>query len=90
MWAYLSTHQEALGATSLAALSAAERFRSVLRFSGPLVGYVAGTLVGGFWSPVAGLIIYGLIGVYYLFDHLPSPPAPDPEPGAGRDGAITG
>jgi uncharacterized membrane protein len=90
LWAYLSTHQEALGATSLVALSAAERFRSVLRFSGPLVGYVAGTLVGGFWSPIAGLIIYGLIGVYYLFEHLPSPPAGDPEPEAGRDGPITG
>jgi uncharacterized membrane protein len=90
LWAYVSTHQEALGATSLAALSGAERFRSALRFSGPLVGYVAGTLVGGFWSPIAGLIIYGLIGVYYLFEHLPNPSAAAPEPDAERNGAITG
>jgi uncharacterized membrane protein len=90
LWAYVSTHQEALGAMSLAALSGAERLRSVLRFSGPLVGYIAGTLVGGLWSPIAGLVIYGLIGVYYLFEHLPSPPASAPEPDAGADGAITG
>jgi uncharacterized membrane protein len=90
LWAYVSTHQEALGATSLAALSGAERFRSALRFSGPLFGYVAGTLVGGFWSPIAGLIIYGLIGVYYLFEHLPNPSAAAPEPDAERNGAITG
>ena len=94
LWGYLSTHQEALGATSLAALSAAERLRSVLRFSGPLLGYVAGTLVGGFWSPIGGLIIYGLIGIYYLFDHLPRPPAEDPAPDGEADarmgGTITG
>jgi hypothetical protein len=35
--------------------------------------YAAGTLVAAFWSPAAGLIIFGLLAVYYLFEHLPSP-----------------
>src|SRR5215471_17447690 len=35
--------------------------------------YVAGTLIAAFWSPVAGLIIFGALAVYYLFEHLPSP-----------------
>ena len=35
--------------------------------------YVVATLIAAFWSPVAALIIYGLLGVYYLFEHLPSP-----------------
>jgi putative Mn2+ efflux pump MntP len=36
------------------------------------VAYVAATLIA-LWSPVAALIIFGLLGVYYLFEHLPSP-----------------
>jgi hypothetical protein len=35
--------------------------------------YAAGTLIAAFWSPVAGLIIFGALAVYYLFEHLPSP-----------------
>jgi len=35
---------------------------------------VAGTLIAGYGFPVVGLIIFGLLAVYYLFDHLPSPP----------------
>jgi hypothetical protein len=34
---------------------------------------VAGTLVAAFASAVAALAIFGLLAVYYLFDHLPSP-----------------
>jgi uncharacterized membrane protein len=85
MWAYMSTHQE-----SLASLSGAQRLGSVLRFGGGFIGYVAGTLIAAFWSPVAGLIIFGLLAIYYLFEHLPSPSAGTPEPDAGLDGAITG
>jgi hypothetical protein len=31
--------------------------------------------VAAFGAPLAALVIYGLIGVYYLFEHLPSPSA---------------
>jgi uncharacterized membrane protein len=85
MWAYMSTHQE-----SLASLSGAQRLGSVLRFGGGFIGYVAGTLIAAFWSPVAGLVIFGLLAIYYLFEHLPSPSAGTPEPDAGLDRAITG
>lgn len=44
---------------------------STLRFSAGSLGYVGGTLVAAFVSPAAALGIYGLIGVYYLFEHLP-------------------
>jgi uncharacterized membrane protein len=47
--------------------------RSVPRFTGGLLGYVAGTLVGAFASAVAALVIFGVLAVYYLFDHLPAP-----------------
>jgi uncharacterized membrane protein len=43
-----------------------------IRFSAGLVGYVAGTVVALF-SPGAALAVFGLIAVYYLFDHLPEP-----------------
>ena len=42
---------------------------------------VAGTLIAAF-SAVTALIIFGLLAVYYLFEHLPSPVA-----GAGEQGA---
>jgi hypothetical protein len=35
--------------------------------------YLAGTLIAAFWSPIAALIIFGALAVYYLFEHLPSP-----------------
>jgi uncharacterized membrane protein len=90
MWSYMSTHQE-----SLASLTAAQKLGSVLRFGAGLFGYIAGTVVAAMWSPIAGLIIFGLIAVYYLFEHLPAPAASG---GAGPDGpdaddfggAITG
>ncbi len=44
---------------------------STIRFTAGNVGYIAGTLIA-LISPVAALIIFGLLAVYYLFDHLPS------------------
>jgi uncharacterized membrane protein len=68
MWVYLAAHRQTLGVTSIRPPTEA-----TLRFSAGSVGYVAGTLVAAFWSPEAALAIYGLIAVYYLFEHLPDP-----------------
>jgi uncharacterized membrane protein len=66
MWVYVAAHQEALGARS--------RVRTprltTLRFTAGNGGYVAGTLVALLF-PVAALIIFGLLAVYYLFEQLP-------------------
>ena len=44
-----------------------------MRFSAGLAGYVAATFVAAFVSPGVALAMYGLIAVYYLFEHLPDP-----------------
>jgi uncharacterized membrane protein len=69
MWLYLSAHRESLGATTM---MRAPR-QATVRFSAGLIGYVIATLVAAFWSSGVSLAIYGLIAVYYLFEHLPSP-----------------
>jgi uncharacterized membrane protein len=79
MWIYLAAHQEELGARRRV-----HRPRlSTVRFTIGNAGYVIGTLVA-FLSPVTALIIYGLLGVYYMFEHLPSDPVDDDQ--AGPDG----
>lgn len=77
VWTYLAMHQEALGARRRV-----HRPRlSTFRFTVGNAGYVAGTLIA--WvSPVAALIIFGLLAVYYMIEHLPS------EPVAGDDAAV--
>jgi uncharacterized membrane protein len=69
LWLYVVSHAGKLGAGSQ---EPALR-QSVPRFTGGLVVYVAGTLVGAFVSAVAALVIFGVLAVYYLFEHLPSP-----------------
>jgi uncharacterized membrane protein len=68
LWIYVSTHARALGA----AVSPEALRQSIPGFTGGLVAYVVGTVVALF-SAVAALIIFGLLAVYYLFEHLPSP-----------------
>ncbi len=67
MWLYVAAHQEQLGAM--------RRVRTprsaTVRFTAGLGGYVIGTLVAAFVSAVAGLTVYGLLAVYYMFEHLP-------------------
>jgi uncharacterized membrane protein len=71
-WIYLSRHQQDLGARRVV-----RRPRlSTFRFTIGNAGYVAGTLVA-LVSPVAALIIFGLLAVYYLIDHLPAEPESD-------------
>jgi len=77
MWIYLAAHQKELGAR--------RRVRtprlSTARFTAGNVGYISGTVIA-FFVPVAALVIYGLLAVYYLFQHLPDPAADgDDQPG---------
>jgi uncharacterized membrane protein len=81
LWIYVTTHATALGA----AVPPEALRQSIPGFTGGLVAYVAATLVALF-LPLAAVIIFGLLAVYYLFEHLPSPAEDDPSqavPGAG-------
>jgi|ERR1022692_1533677 uncharacterized membrane protein len=83
MWLYVGRHASEVGRRTG---QPPPRFTSV-RFSAGLVGYVAGIVVAVF-SPGAALTMYGLIAVYYLFEHLPEPdaePGADAELGAGTE-----
>ncbi len=71
-WLYVAGHAPVLGGSPQLRM----RAMSTLRFTVGSVGYVAGTLLAAFVWPVAGLIIFGLLAVYYMFEHLP---APDPD-----------
>jgi uncharacterized membrane protein len=68
VWVHVATHASSLGA----AVPAGALRHSIPGFTLGGAGYVAGTVIA-FWSPVAALIIFGLLGVYYLFEHLPGP-----------------
>jgi uncharacterized membrane protein len=68
-WVYVVAHARVLGGSE----QLRARASSTLRFTAGNVGYIAGTLIAAFVSPVGGLIIFGLLAVYYMFEHLPSP-----------------
>ena len=72
VWIYLAAHQEALGARRRV-----HRPRiSTFRFTIGNAGYILGTLIALVW-PVVALIIFGLLAVYYMIEHLPSEPLED-------------
>jgi uncharacterized membrane protein len=75
MWVYVVTHASSLGA----AMPRGALRRSVPGFVLGGAVYLAGTLIAAFVSALAGLVIFGLLGVYYLFEHLPDPTG---QPGA--------
>ena len=82
LWIYVVTHAAALGA----ALPPEALRQSIPGFTGGLIAYVAATLIAAYVNAVAAVIIFGLLAVYYLFEHLPSPAEEDPSqsvPGAG-------
>ena len=84
IWVYVVTHAPSLGA----AVPQGTLRRSIPGFTLGGAAYVAATLIA-LWSPVAALIVFGLLAVYYLFEHLPGP-AGEPvseEPAAGEPGA---
>jgi uncharacterized membrane protein len=76
LWVYVVTHAPALGA----ALPPETLRDSIPGFTLGGAVYVAGTLVAAAVSALAGLIIFGALAVYYLFEHLPSPSS-EAEPG---------
>jgi uncharacterized membrane protein len=78
-WLYLAAHQDILGATRRIRTPRATN----LRFTAGLGGYIAATLVAAFVSAVAALAIYGLLAIYYLFEHLPDPSGDADEAGPG-------
>ena len=69
LWIYVVTHAERLGGPG----SAGGAAPLDPGFTGGLLVYVAATVVAAFGAPLTALVIYGLLGVYYLFEHLPSP-----------------
>ena len=71
LWIYVVTHVERLGGQ---AQPEALR-RSIPGFTSGLLVYVVGTIIAAVGLPVVALIIYGVLAVYYLFEHLPSPAA---------------
>jgi len=78
LWIYVVTHAPSLGAV----VPQGALRQSIPGFALGGAAYVAATLIA-LWSPVVALIIFGLLGVYYLFEHLPSPAE---EPAAGEPG----
>jgi uncharacterized membrane protein len=82
-WIYIAGHQHALGARRPVHTPRLSTFRFVIGN----VGYLAGTLLA-LVSAITALIIFGLLAVYYLFQHLPDVSADDS--GAGSEGSATG
>jgi uncharacterized membrane protein len=78
LWIYVATHAAALGA----AVPPEALRQSIPGFTGGLLAYVVATLIGAFYWPVAAVIIFGLLAVYYLFEHLPSPADESPSQAA--------
>jgi TMEM175 potassium channel family protein len=76
LWVYVATHATAVGA----ALPPEALRDSIPGFTLGGAVYVGGTLIAAIVSALAGLIIFGVLAVYYLFEHLPSP-AEEAEPG---------
>src|SRR5215471_13591224 len=81
LWVYVATHAAALGA----AVPPEALRDSIPGFTLGGAAYVGGTLIAAFFSAVAGMVIFGALAIYYLFDHLPSPAedAPGSSAGAG-------
>jgi uncharacterized membrane protein len=77
IWVYIATHLDELGAIRRVPVQLA----STVRFIAGNAGYVAGTLIA-LVSPVAALIMFGLLAIYYLFEHLPDAVS-DSEAGSG-------
>jgi uncharacterized membrane protein len=69
LWIWVVTHAAKLGGR----VEPETLRRSIPGFTGGLLAYVAGTVLAAFGLPIAALIVYGLLAIYYLFEHLPAP-----------------
>jgi uncharacterized membrane protein len=67
IWMYIASHLKQLGAVRDLEVPHVAN----LQFSAGLFGYVAATLIAAFVSGLVALIIYGLLAIYYMFEHLP-------------------
>ena len=74
LWMYVAANQARLGSRRIRT-----PVEATVRFSAGLLGYVAGTLSALFGASDAALVIYAVVAVYYLFDHLPDPTEGGPE-----------
>jgi uncharacterized membrane protein len=74
-WVYISRHLDELAARRHVRPSRT----ATARFVAGNAGYLAGTLIA-LASPVGGLIVFGLLAVYYLFEHLPEPASDADDP----------
>jgi uncharacterized membrane protein len=89
IWWYLRLHAGALGAVSSQPLlrgrppgfGTGPVLSKIPRWGIGVVGYAVGTLVAGFVSAGAALAVYGLLAIFYLFNHLPNAPGDEPVPG---------
>jgi uncharacterized membrane protein len=85
MWLHITARPERLGARRRAPLPLA----NTLRFIGGLAGYVAGTLIAAFGPPDIALALFGLLAVYYMFEHLPDAGGDVGVAAAGDDSEAT-
>ena len=81
MWLYMAAHARELGARRPGGAPRSATIRFVIGN----VGYVAAALIA-LASPVTALVIYGLLAVYYMFEHLGVPD--DDQEGNGAAGAT--
>ena len=82
LWVYVATHAPALGAT----VPPEALRRTIPGWTLGGAAYAAGTLIAAYVSAVAGMVIFGALAVYYLFEHLPSPAEDAPGSSAAGPG----
>ena len=82
LWVYVATHAPALGAT----VPPEALRRTIPGWTLGGAAYAAGTLIAAYVSAVAGMVIFGALAVYYLFEHLPSPAEEAPSSSAPEPG----
>jgi uncharacterized membrane protein len=77
MWWYVVLHPQMLDE----GLPSRSIRRSVPRFGFGLFGYVLATVIA-LVSPLTALVLFGLLALYYAFEHLPAARKLDPDAGA--------
>jgi uncharacterized membrane protein len=78
LWWYAVFHPQMLSER----LEPAAVRRSIPRFGAGFLGYVVATFLG-LVSPLAALVLFGVLAVYYAFEHLPVTRKLDPDTGTG-------